>query len=115
MVGSLLIALGGLVTQVVPWSTGPATQPLIASLRSSGGGQTLGWTVTVLGLGLLGSAWWELLRRPERVHAATAAWALPLLLAPPLAPLAPTLGTVALGLVGGSFAMDLAWLARAPR
>lgn len=40
---------------------------------------------------------------------------LALLLAPPLAPLAPTLGAVALGLVGGSFAMDLAWLARAPR
>lgn len=39
---------------------------------------------------------------------------LALLLAPPLAPLAPTLGAVALGLVGWSFAVDLVWLVRAP-
>ena len=36
-------------------------------------------------------------------------------LAPPLAPVAPTLGAVALGLVGWSFAVDLVWLARVPR
>lgn len=40
---------------------------------------------------------------------------LALLLAPPLAPVAPTLGAVALGLVGWSFAVDLVWLARVPR
>ena len=40
---------------------------------------------------------------------------LALLLAPPLAPLAPMLGVVALGLVSWSFALDLVWLARAPR
>lgn len=84
VVGSLLVAIGGLVTQVVPWSSGPATHPLLAAIRASGEGRLLAWGVTVLGLGLLGSAWWQLLRRPERVHVATAAWALPLLLAPPL-------------------------------
>lgn len=40
---------------------------------------------------------------------------LTLLLAPPLAPLAPALGAVALGLVGWSFAVDLVWLARTSR
>ena len=82
--GSLLVALGGLVTQVLPGSSPVATQPLIAALRDSTEGRMGGVVVTMTGLALLGSAWLRLLACPHRVHVATAAWTLPLLLAPPL-------------------------------
>ncbi|GAB3198571.1 polyprenol phosphomannose-dependent alpha 1,6 mannosyltransferase MptB [Nocardioides hungaricus] len=84
VVGSLLVALGGLVTQVLPGSSPVATFPLLAALRESTEGRMTGLVVTMAGLALLGSAWLQLLHRPRQVYVATAAWTLPLLLAPPL-------------------------------
>ena len=84
LVGSLLVAAGGLATQVLPGSSPIATVPVLESLRHSTGGRMTGLVVTMAGLALLCSAWIQLLRRPRAVPAATAAWTLPLLLAPPL-------------------------------
>lgn len=84
LVGSLLVALGGLVTQVLPGSSAVATFSLLEPLRESTGGRMAGLVVTMAGLALLGSAWLKLLASPRQVHVATAAWSLPLLLAPPL-------------------------------
>lgn len=87
VLGSVLLALGGLVTQVLPWSTPLASYPVLESLRESGEGRMLGLVLTMAGLALLGSAWLQLLARAESlpvVHRAAAAWSLPLLLAPPL-------------------------------
>lgn len=87
MLGSVLLALGGLVTQVLPGSTPLASAPVLASLRGSGEGRMLGLVLTMAGLALLGSAWLQLLARARSlptIHWAAAAWSLPLLLAPPL-------------------------------
>ena len=84
LLGSLLVALGGLVTEVLPWSSPVATHPLLESLRSSPEGRTVGLVLTTTGVALLAVAWVQLLRRPRSAYLATAAWSLPLLLAPPL-------------------------------
>lgn len=84
LVGSFLVALGGLVTQVLPGSSPVATFPILEALRHSTEGRMTGLVVTMAGLALLGSAWLQLLHRPRQVHLATAAWTLPLLFAPPL-------------------------------
>lgn len=84
VVGSLLVALGGLVTQVLPGSSPVAGLPLLEAVRHSTGGRMAGLVVTMAGLALLASAWLGLLHRPRQVHLATTAWTLPLLLAPPL-------------------------------
>lgn len=83
----MLLALGGLITQVLPGSTPLATYPVLESLRESGHGRMFGLVLTMAGLALLGSAWLQLLARArtlQTVHWAAAAWSLPLLLAPPL-------------------------------
>ena len=95
MLGSFLVALGGLVTQVLPGSSPVATNVVISALRESTEGRMFGLLVTMAGLALLGSAWIHLLAhvhdtvtpaltRMRTVHLATAAWSAPLLLAPPL-------------------------------
>lgn len=84
LLGSLLVALGGLVTEVLPWSSPVATHPFLEPLRSSDEGRTIGLVLTTTGVALLAVAWLQLLARPRSVHLATAAWSLPLLLAPPL-------------------------------
>ncbi|GAA1124376.1 polyprenol phosphomannose-dependent alpha 1,6 mannosyltransferase MptB [Nocardioides aquiterrae] len=84
LLGSLLVALGGLVTGVLPWSSPVATFPLLEPLRSSPEGHTVGLVLTTTGVALLAVAWLGLLADPRSVHLATAAWSLPLLLAPPL-------------------------------
>src|SRR6478609_1555815 len=95
MAGSVLLLLGGLVTQVLPASSPVATSALLAPLRESQAGRMLGLVVVVAGLALLGSAWLQLIGRTRAgagsegarlhtVHVATAAWCLPLMVAPPL-------------------------------
>ena len=95
-VGSTLVLLGGLITQVLPWSSRIANAPLLATLRESQAGRMAGLVIVVGGLALLGSAWLRLLTathphagltlgdRLKTVHVATIAWCLPLLIAPPM-------------------------------
>ncbi len=95
VLGYVLVLAGGLVVSVLPASSEVAALPLLGGLRSSTTGRMLGLAVVVLGLGLASSAWLRLVRtagdprtgeatRIRLVHRATAAWALPLLLAPPM-------------------------------
>lgn len=96
MLGSTLVLLGGLVTQALPASSPAAQLGLLSALRGAQTGRMLGLVVVVAGLALLGSAWLRLLARTHpdtgvatgarqrAVHAAAAAWSLPLLCAPPL-------------------------------
>lgn len=91
LVGYALVLLGGLVVSVVPESSPVGDLPLVGELRSSTVGRMAGLTVVVLGLGLGGAAWLELLRRVGRGRAdlhltrqAAALWSLPLVLAPPM-------------------------------
>lgn len=86
--------LGGLVVATVP--SGYAVVDLLQPVRGSATGRMAGLVVVLAGLGLLASAWLHLCRQaasadgPERavlvarVRAATVAWSLPLLAAPPL-------------------------------
>lgn len=86
--------LGGLVVATIPG--GYAVAELLQPARGSATGRMLGLVVVLAGLGLLASAWLQLCRLASRadeagqpamlarVRAATVAWSLPLLLAPPL-------------------------------
>lgn len=94
VVGSLLVLLGGLVVATIP--SGYAVAGLLQPLRGSATGRMLGLVVVLVGLGMVASAWLRLCRLASsadeagqsallaRVRAATVAWSLPLLLAPPL-------------------------------
>lgn len=94
VLGSLLVLLGGLVVATIP--SGYAVAGLLQPLRGSATGRMLGLVVVLVGLGMLASAWLHLCRLASRadeagqpvmlarVRAATVAWSLPLLLAPPL-------------------------------
>lgn len=96
MLGSSLVVVGSLVTAVLPTSSAVAHAPALEALRSSQAGRMGGLVVVMVGLGLLGAAWLRLLASAARppaadpgqplraVYAATAAWSLPLLVAPPL-------------------------------
>jgi hypothetical protein len=88
------VLLGGLVVATVPG--GYAVVDQLQPVRGSAAGRMAGLLVVLTGLGLLASAWLHLCRhaaradgpgRPAalaRVRAATVAWSLPLLPAPPL-------------------------------
>ncbi|GAB3025180.1 hypothetical protein GCM10011376_11090 [Nocardioides flavus (ex Wang et al. 2016)] len=94
VVGSLLVLLGGLVVATVPG--GYAVVDLMQPVRGSSAGRMAGLVVVLAGLALLSSAWLRLCRQAARadgpgqstalvrVRAATVAWSLPLLAAPPL-------------------------------
>ncbi len=96
VVGSVLVLLGGLVVATLPESAVVADVDLLQVLRGTAPGRMAGLVVVLLGLGLLASAWLHLCRVAARteeagqadvlatVRAATVAWSLPLLLAPPL-------------------------------
>jgi hypothetical protein len=88
------VLLGGLVVATVPG--GYAVVDLLQPVRGSATGRMAGLVVVLAGLGLLASAWLHLCRQAARadgpgapaalarVRAATVAWSLPLLPAPPL-------------------------------
>lgn len=92
----MLVLLGGLVVATIPPSAAVADLDVLQGLRGSPAGRMAGLVVVLVGLGMLASAWLRLCRLasraepPEqadllaRVRAATVAWSLPLLLAPPL-------------------------------
>jgi len=94
VVGSVLVLLGGLVVATIPG--GYAVVELLQPARGSAVGRMAGLVVVLAGLGLLSSAWLRLCRQAARadgagqsaaltrVRAATVAWSLPLLAAPPL-------------------------------
>ncbi len=96
MFGSVLVLLGGLVVATIPPSAAVAEVETLQLLRGSAFGRMTGLVVVLAGLGMLASAWLHLCRvaaRADRrdqvavlarVRAATVAWTLPLLLAPPL-------------------------------
>lgn len=86
--------LGGLVVATIPG--GYAVADLLQPVRGSATGRMAGLVVVLAGLALLASAWLHLCRQSARtdgpgqaaalarVRAATVAWSLPLLVAPPL-------------------------------
>lgn len=92
--GYVLVLLGGLVTSVVPASSGVDDLPVVGALRDTVPGRMVGLTVVVAGLGLACAAWLRLVRcvgRGDRadqverlllVRRATLVWCAPLLLAP---------------------------------
>ncbi|MGB0101362.1 MAG: polyprenol phosphomannose-dependent alpha 1,6 mannosyltransferase MptB [Nocardioides sp.] len=94
--GSVLVLLGGLVTQMIPAANPVASAPLLQPLRESSSGRMVGLLVVVAGLTLIGSAWLRLIAathpdtgaglesRVRLARLAALAWSLPLLLAPPL-------------------------------
>lgn len=96
VVGSVLVLLGGLVVATIPPSAVVADSAMLQAVRGAEVGRMAGLVVVLLGLGMLASAWLHLCRvaaradegeQPlvlARVRAATAAWSLPLLVAPPL-------------------------------
>lgn len=94
LVGSILVLLGGLVVAVLPRSTPILEHDALVALRSAQAGRMLGLSVVLVGLGLLAHAWLHLCREVTRggddaeslalVRFATAVWAAPLVLAPPL-------------------------------
>lgn len=88
LAGAILVALGSLVTSVVPGSSWVAGVPL----RDSMPGRMTGLAVVVAGLGLMVRAWLSigraLLADPigwrHRINRIAALWSVPLLLGPPL-------------------------------
>ncbi|MGH3372976.1 MAG: polyprenol phosphomannose-dependent alpha 1,6 mannosyltransferase MptB, partial [Nocardioidaceae bacterium] len=94
VLGYVLVLLGGLVTSVVPASSGVGDLPVVGALRDTMPGRMVGLTVVVAGLGLACAAWLRLVRyvgRGDRadqverlllVRRATLVWCAPLLLAP---------------------------------
>ena len=92
----MLVLLGGLVVATIPPSAAVAEVETLQLLRGSALGRMAGLVVVLVGLGMLASAWLHLCRIASRadeaeqqavlarVRAATVAWSLPLLLAPPL-------------------------------
>jgi alpha-1,6-mannosyltransferase len=89
LIGSSLVALGSLVTSVVPASSWVAVLPIASDLRATLPGRMTGLTVMVAGLGLMVWAWLlvgkEVLAGVRhRLLPMTATWSAPLLLMPPL-------------------------------
>ena len=96
LVGSVLVLLGGLVVATIPPSAAVADVETLQLVRGTAAGRMAGLVVVLLGLGMLASAWLHLCRSAAhadergqpvvvaRVRAATVAWSLPLLVAPPL-------------------------------
>ncbi|HET9519253.1 MAG TPA: polyprenol phosphomannose-dependent alpha 1,6 mannosyltransferase MptB [Actinoplanes sp.] len=96
VLGYLAVLAGGLVISVVPESAWAASLPPVSALRADLVGRMLGLTVVVAGLGLAAAAWLRLVQyaaaedghgageRLGLVRRATAAWSIPLLVAPPL-------------------------------
>lgn len=94
LLGSVLVALGSLVTSVVPQSSWVAHLPVAAAMRHSLAGRMSALVIVVAGLGLLVWAWLSVGRRalaerrdqPDRYRMTRYAtvWSAPLLLAPPL-------------------------------
>lgn len=94
VVGSVLVLVGGLLVAVLPRSTPLVRIDLVADLRGDMLGRMLGLSLVMAGLGLLGASWLALCRHVAHSHDeteslglvrfASLAWALPLLVAPPL-------------------------------
>ena len=91
VLGSVVILIAGFITSRVPRSSWPARLYATAALRASTVVTTLAFLLLFVGLVLLTSAWLSLGRAvrcepdgPALVNIAAAAWAAPLLLAPPL-------------------------------
>ncbi|HEY3004432.1 MAG TPA: polyprenol phosphomannose-dependent alpha 1,6 mannosyltransferase MptB, partial [Kribbellaceae bacterium] len=90
--GTAMVAVGSLVTSVVPKSSWVVGVPLTGTLRTTMPGRMLGLAVVVAGLGLLVRAWLTvgraLIADPitwrHQVKRLAALWSAPLLLAPPL-------------------------------
>lgn len=89
--GSVLMTTGGWCYQRLPRGTWTDHVPVLWTVRSSSLAVVLGVGLGVAGLLLLTWAWWDLRRGVRRtaggvgrVRLATAAWAAPMMLAPPL-------------------------------
>lgn len=89
LVGAVLVALGSLVTSVVPESSWVAGLPVASDLRGTTAGRMCALAVVVGGLGLMVWAWLSVGRSilagaRYQLDRYAAVWAAPLLLAPPL-------------------------------
>lgn len=89
--GSVLIATGGFCYDRLPRDTWMDHVPVLWTVRHSAHPQAAGLALSVAGLLLLTWAWWDLRHQVRgdvdgvhRVRVAAGAWALPLVLAPPL-------------------------------
>jgi hypothetical protein len=97
LLGSALVLAGGIVTATLPPSTAllhvDGFGDALVTVRESTAGRMAGLALVLVGLGLLAASWLRLCRRVAgsedpaactEVWTCTAAWTLPLLLAPPL-------------------------------
>lgn len=95
VLGSVLVALGGLVVATLPASTPLLGLDALVALRTTEAGRMLGLTVVMGGLGILAAQWLRLCRSTaagERdpdddlalVRRVAVWWSVPLVLAPPL-------------------------------
>lgn len=89
--GSVFLVAGGFCYERLPRGTWTDRVTVLRTVRGSAHPVAWGVTLSVAGLLLLTLAWWDLRRAVHgdpagmaRVRAASAAWAAPLLLAPPL-------------------------------
>ena len=92
--GSLLVLVGGTTIATLPPTTPLLRQGTVVAIRGSAAGHVVGALAVIAGLSILGWAWWCLCRACAQnsddqaavrlVRWAAAAWAAPLLVAPPL-------------------------------
>lgn len=84
VLGSAITAAAGWFLSTLPIGSWPMTHGHLAQWRTHTWVLGVAMAVAVGGLLLLARAWWELVRRPERVRLMSFLWLLPFLLAPPL-------------------------------
>jgi hypothetical protein len=90
LIGSALVAFGGIGAGAVPYGVDPVAQKMgLTWLHESYWGRWLSLALVICGLGLLSAAWWRLgriadLMRTSSVLKLAGLWCVPLLLAPPL-------------------------------
>ena len=84
VLGSAITAGAGWFLSTLPVGSWPMTHGHLAQWRTHTWVLGLAITVAIGGLCLLGWAWWDLVRRPDRVRLTSFLWLLPFLAAPPL-------------------------------
>lgn len=84
LLGGAITVAAGWFLSTLPIGSWPMTHGPLAHLRTHTWVLGLAIAVAIAGLLLLGWAWWDLVRKPERVRLISCLWLLPFLAAPPL-------------------------------
>ena len=84
LLGSAITVAAGWFLSTLPVGSWPMTHGHLAQWRTHTWVLGVAMAVGVLGLLVLAWAWWDLVRRPDRVRLAAFVWLLPFLAAPPL-------------------------------